>query len=152
MGGACGMPKPYDDAMKKLLGLSPQDFLSLVLHGARFLRELSGELRVENIHADGLIEGIFNEERVLVHLEFQSSYDPRIGARLLEYNVLASRQYSDLPAYSCVIYLKDCGHVPQSPYIRRLPSGEEIVRFRYGCIELHKMTADELKQTGLIGV
>jgi predicted transposase YdaD len=96
------MPKPYDDAMKKLVGGSPQDFLTLVLSSeARFLRELPGELRVENIHADGLIEAAQNGERFLAHLEFQSSYDLRIGERMLEYNVLASRQYNYLPVYSC---------------------------------------------------
>lgn len=138
--------------MKKLVGGSPQDFLALVVSEARFVRELPGELRFENTHADGLIEGVQDEERFLAHLEFQSSYDLRIGERLLEYNVLASRQYGYLPVYSCVIYLKDCGNVPQSPYIRRLPSGEETIRFHYGCIELHQMTADELKQKGLVGL
>jgi hypothetical protein len=51
-----------------------------------------------------------------------------------------------------LIYLKDCGNVPQSPFSRRLPSGEETVRFRYRSIELHKMTAGEIKQTGLVGL
>ena len=146
------MPKPYDDAMKKLVGGSPQDFLDLVSDGARFVRELPGELRFENTHADGLIEGIQDGEPLLVHLEFQSSYDLRIGERMLEYNVLASRQYSYLPVHSCVIYLKDCGHVPQSPYIRHLPSGKETVRFDYASIELHKITAEELTQKGLVGL
>src|SRR5205085_10521740 len=131
------MPKPYDDAMKKLVGGSPQDVLTLVLSkDAHVVRELPGELRVESFYADGLIEAVMDGERLLAHLEFQSNYDLRIGERLLEYNVLASRQYNYLPVYSCVIYLKDCGNVPRSPYMRRLPSSEETIRFQYGCIEL----------------
>lgn len=31
VGGFCGMPKPYDDAMKKLVGGNPQDLVSLVI-------------------------------------------------------------------------------------------------------------------------
>ena len=31
------MPKPYDDAMKKLVGENPQDFLSWVLRGALWI-------------------------------------------------------------------------------------------------------------------
>lgn len=146
------MPKPYDDAMKKLLGGNPQDFLSWVLREALYSQQLPCELRLENIYADGLIEATLNGEKTLVHFEFQSSYDLRIGERLLEYNVLASRQYDYLPVSSWVIYLKDCGNVPQSPFVRESLIGKEVVRFNYGCIELHKITSEELAQTGLIGL
>ena len=146
------MPKPYDDAMKKLVGGNPQDFLSWVLDKAEFMQQLPYELSVENVYADGLIEAMFVGKRTLVHLEFQSSYDLRIGERLLEYNVLASRQYSYLPVYSYVIYLKDCGSVPQSPFTRNSPVGEEVIRFQYGSIELHRITSREMQQTDLVGL
>ena len=146
------MPKPYDDAMKKLVGGKPQDFLSWVLRGALYGQQLPYELHLENIYADGLIEATLNGKKMLVHFEFQSGYDLRIGERLLEYNVLASRQYGYLPVNSWVIYLKDSGNVPQSPFVRESPIGEEVVRFYYGCIELHKVTAEELIQTDLVGL
>jgi predicted transposase/invertase (TIGR01784 family) len=146
------MPKPYDDAMKKLVAGNPQDFLSWVLREALYGQQLPYELRLENIYADGLIEATLNGKKMLVHFEFQSGYDLRIGERLLEYNVLASRQYGYLPVSSWVIYLKDCGNVPQSPFVRESPIGEEVVRFYYGCIELHKVTAEELIQTDLVGL
>ena len=105
------MPKPYDDAMKKLVGGNPQDFLSWVLQEAIYTQRLPYELHPERIYADGPIEAVLDGERILAHFEFQSSYDLRIGERLLEYNVLASRQYDYLTVYSYVIYLKDCGNV-----------------------------------------
>ena len=70
----------------------------------------------------------------------------------LEYNVLASRQYDYVTVYSYVIYLKDCGNVPQSPFIRQSRSGKEEVRFHYDIIELHKITAEEIQETGLVGL
>ena len=146
------MPKPYDDAMKKLVDRRPQDFLWWFFRNAQFVKQLPYELNVENVYADGLLEAIINGKRALVHIEFQSYYDLRIGERLLEYNVLASRQYDYLRVYSWVIYLKDCGNVPQPPYIREWSEDEETIRFKYGSIELHKVTAAELTQKGLVGL
>jgi predicted transposase YdaD len=82
------MPKPYDDAMKKLVGGNPQDLVS----------------------------------------------------------------YNYLPVYSCVIYLKNHASVPRSPFTKGLPNGEEVVRFHYRSIELGKLVAGELLQTGLVGL
>ncbi len=146
------MPKPYDDAMKKLVMGNPQDLVLWVLPRAQFGKQLPYELSVENIYADGLLQVSLHGKEFLLHIEFQSSNDAYIGERLLEYNVLASRQYDFLPVYSCVIYLKNHGDVPQSPFIRELPSGEEIVRFQYRSIELGKLTSEELLQTGLAGL
>ena len=146
------MPKPYDDAMKKLVGDNPQDLVSWVLPGALFGKQLPFELSVENIYADGLLLATLHGKEFLAHFEFQSSNDVYIGERLLEYNVLASRQYHYLPVYSCVIYLKNHGKVPDSPFIRGLPTGEEVVRFHYRSIELGKLAAEDLLQTGLVGL
>ena len=146
------MPKPYDDAMKKLVGGNPQDLVSWVIPGAQFGKQLPLELSVENIYADGLLQATLDGKEFLAHIEFQSSYDGRIGERLLEYNVLASRQYNYLPVYSCVIYLKNHSSVPHSPFRKGLPNGEEVVRFHYRSIELGKLVAGELLQTGLVGL
>jgi predicted transposase YdaD len=146
------MPKPYDDAMKKLVGGNPQNLVSWILPGAMYGKQLPFELNVENIYADGLLLATLHGKEFLAHFEFQSSYDGRIGERLLEYNVLASRQYNYLPVYSCVIYLKNHSRVPHSPLMRGLPNGEEVVRFHYRSIELGKLAAGELLQTGLVGL
>jgi predicted transposase YdaD len=123
-----------------------------VIPGAQFGKQLPFELSVENIYADGLLQATLNGKEFLAHFEFQSSYDGHIGERLLEYNVLASRQYNYLPVYSCVIYLKNHSSVPHSPFLRGLPNGEEVVRFHYRIIELGKLAAGELLQTGLVGL
>lgn len=54
------MPKPYDDAMKKLVAGSPQDFLAWLYRDAVYERQLPYELNHENIYADGLISMLLN--------------------------------------------------------------------------------------------
>ena len=51
-----------------------------------------------------------------------------------------------------MIYLKNHSSVPHSPFLRGLPNGEEVVRFHYRSIELGKLVAGELLQTGLVGL
>ena len=51
-----------------------------------------------------------------------------------------------------MIYLKNHSSVPHSPFLRGLPNGEEVVRFHYRSIELGKLAAGELLQTGLVGL
>src|SRR5712692_4026411 len=126
--------------------------VSWVIPGAQFGKQLPLELGVENIYADGLLQATLDGKEFLAHIELQSSYDRRIGEQLFEYNVLTSRQYDYLPVYSCVIYLKNHSSVPISPFIRGLPNGEEVVRFHYRSIELGKLVAGELLQTGLVGL
>ena len=91
-------------------------------------------------------------EPVLLHIEFQSGYDPRMQERLLEYNTLASREYGYLPVYSCVIYLRKDSSIPVSPFMRKLPTGEEVVRFHYRSVELWKKDAVELLHSGWAGL
>ena len=109
------MPGPYDDSLKKLISANPQDFISLVLDEGSFQETLDHELKSVHIYADALLKAIQNGQPMLVHIEFQSGNDPKMQERLLEYNTLASREYDYLPVYSCVIYLKRDGDIPQSP-------------------------------------
>ena len=146
------MPGPYDDSLKKLISANPQDFISLVLDAGNFEETLDHELKSVHIYADALLKAIQNGQPMLVHIEFQSGNDPKMQERLLEYNTLASREYDYLPVCSCVIYLKRDGDIPQSPFIRELPNGREVVRFHYRSIELYNVSSDELQDTGLVGL
>jgi len=146
------VPGPYDDSLKKLISANPQDFISLVLDAGNFEETLDHELKSVHIYADALLKAIQNGQPMLVHIEFQSGNDPKMQERLLEYNTLASREYDYLPVCSCVIYLKRDGDIPQSPFIRELPNGREVVRFHYRSIELYNVSSDELQDTGLVGL
>lgn len=137
------MPGPWDDIMKQLIETHPQHFTSWVLQGAQFKQILKPELQ-QRLYADSLLEVSFKEQDALLHFEFQSSNDARMGERLLLYNTLASHAYDYLPVYSYVIYLRRDGNTEQPPFVRYFIDGREIVRFHYGRIELWSMTAEEL--------
>src|SRR5579883_2948790 len=74
------------------------------------------------------------------------------GGRLREYNVSATIKY-DLPTKSFVIYLRPTNQIATTPYQVKIPyEGEEIHRFHFGVIKLWEISAEELRQTGLVGL
>ena len=146
------MPGPFDNAAKRLLREKPQHFVSWLVAGGVFRRILPNELKSRNIFADGLFSIIVNEQPALLHIEFQTRNHETVPKRLLEYNVLASSENEWLPVYTCVIYLRKDGRVPESPLIRMLPSGEEGHRFYYQVVEVAKISAKQLLQRSLLGL
>jgi hypothetical protein len=95
-----------------------------------------------------------NGKPALEHVECQTNKDPEMAVRLLEYNILASRQYHRIPVYSYVIYLREDGEVQQPPYIRRFPDeeGEEVLRFYYRVIKLADIPAEALLEQDWVGL
>jgi predicted transposase YdaD len=146
------MPGPFDNVAKRLLREKPQHFVSWLVAGGVFRRILPNELKSRNIFADGLFSIVVNEQSALLHIEFQTRNHETVPKRLLEYNVLASSENEWLPVYTCVIYLRKDGRVPESPLIRMLPSGEEGHRFYYRVVEVGKIPAKQLLQKGLSGL
>ena len=137
------MPGPWDDMMKELVESHPQQFTSWVLEGAQFKQVLKPELQ-QRLYADSLLEVSYRGKDALLHFEFQSSNDARMGERLHLYNTLASHAHDYLPVYSYVIYLRRDGNTEQPPLVQIFPDDREIVRFHYGRIELWNITAEEL--------
>lgn len=90
----------WDDALKKLIDDSPQDFVSWVAPGSTYERSLPQKLKAVHLYADALLQVTEAGQPALKHIEFQSTYDERIGERLLEYNTLASRENGYLPVSS----------------------------------------------------
>jgi len=151
VGGPCDLAKPWDDTMKRLIRAYPQHFVSWVLKGAIFKDALSIELKNWTRETDFLLDVIQNEQQMLMHMEFQSREDEDMAQRLLEYNVLATREHGR-PVLSCVIYLRKDSGIAESPLKWELPTGQEILRFHFIVIKLWEIAADELIQTGLTGL
>lgn len=146
------MADHWDFLLKKILRENPQQFVSWILKGAILTSILSVEIKRKSIYADALFEVVFYGQTILLHLEIQSTKHQRMGERLLEYNVQASKEHGYLPVHTCVIYLRKTAAVPQPPFIRRLPDGSETLRFTYQIIELWKMSAQSIFQEGLDGL
>src|SRR5438067_4260233 len=140
---------PFDNVMKRLIGTYGDQFTQWLDPEAAFVQSLNVEWKSQHINADALLQVHKRKKSAILHLEVQTEKDPQMGRRLLEYNVLASRQYDHLPVSSYVIYLREVKDVPRSPYIRRFPDeqGEEVHRFSYRSIELAHIPAEVILQS-----
>ena len=142
----------WDGVMKRLVRGYAKHFARWLTEEAVFVRALDIELKNQHLFADALLEVLLDAKSALLHIEFQTYDDPEMEMRLLEYNVLASRQYRHLPVYSYVIYLRKAGRIAESPLVRTFPDGEEIHRFFYRVIKLWEIPAEAVLQTGWLGV
>lgn len=113
--------------------------------------ERSTDFQIER-RADGLILATIQDKQALVHLEIQSVFDANMDRRLLAYNILAAIENDYLPVMSCVIYLRDVGEVQHPPLVVTFPYGDEIIRFHYKYIEMHKIPAESLLNMGIVGL
>jgi predicted transposase YdaD len=141
--------KIWDDSMRKLVRINPQSFLDLILPGAYYTRFLPEKLKNWQLEVDALLEAQFNDQDVLIHIEFQTYHDSSMGERLLRYNVLARGEYKK-PVFSCVIHLLDDKLEQMSPLrwsLPGFPDDQEILRFHYGVIEISTLSYDDLLST-----
>jgi predicted transposase YdaD len=82
-------------------------------------------------------------ERLLLHIELQTNPDTMIGERVAEYGLRLWRHLR-LPVYSVVIYLRESGGIPASPFVLERGGGEEGMRYRYGVIRLWEEPAEQV--------
>ena len=146
-----GLKRPWDKRMKRLFWEAPQDYVEWLLPEAHFNSNMSPELENETLYADLLFDIILNGIHILLHIEFQRNRDSKMGERLWEYNLKATRKYK-CPVWSVVIYLKDDGKVAKAPLIWELPNGRVVHHFDFEVIRLWEISAKELKQKGLVGL
>jgi hypothetical protein len=142
----------WDGKLKYLVNAVPEDFVSWLVEDAQFLGELSPNFANPDRNADALWEIFIKREPSLLHIEFQVKPLAKMGRRLWEYNVEASIKYGQ-PVQSVVVYLKHPGNsraVP--PYQEKLPNGKVVHDFSFSVIELCKLEAEQLFQTGLKGI
>ncbi len=145
------MSKPYDESLKKFVGANPQSFLAWLCPGTVLERILPTELQSRNIFVDFLCKGMMDDKPCLFHLEFQRNIKAGIAERLLEYNVLASREHK-LRVYSYVIYLIDDGAIEESPLIWKMLNGSEILHFHYQSVPIWKVDPTEFRKPGQEGI
>jgi predicted transposase YdaD len=147
-----GMAGVWDSIMKRLVKTYAQHFTNWLVAEATFVRTLNVELQSQHLFADALMEIVSYGEPSLLLIEFQSYRDPEMGRRLMEYSLLASREYNHCAVYPYVVYLRKAGEVAGSPYIRIQPDGQEAYRFYYRVIQLWEMPAEVFLRHGWPGL
>lgn len=140
----------WDRSMKILVAHSPQAFGNLIFkHSGITLTgtvtsRLATEFKGYDLDADGLLEAVTEDgEEILLLVEFQSVNDKDMPDRLLEYSFRAQREHTKL-VYSCVIFLRKDGIVPEPPLRWELRCGKTILIFDYTCIKLWEMAPEDL--------
>lgn len=142
------MAGAWDSMAKRLIGANPEHFIKWLASEATFVAVLDLELKSKHLYADALLKITQDDKPGLLHIEVQAYRDPEMQVRLLEYNVLASRQYSHIPVYSYVICLLEVADVVDPPFTRRFLNGEEVHRFYYQVIRLWDIPAETLLHSG----
>jgi hypothetical protein len=145
------MTATWDLYAKDLLRERPQDFVELILPGARYIARRESQFQMREIRLDRLIEVEYCGQRMLINLELQAAKDPRMGIRLLRYSLAALEEYK-LPVLSCVIYLQHVAEVSEPPLCWEIFEGRCVLWFDFVCIQLAEMTIEELRRMNLLGL
>jgi predicted transposase YdaD len=134
----------YDQTLKRLFARAHEGMLALLLPGAHWLGERSPELTARLRRADLVWNvALASGERLLLHVELQTKPDHLIGERVAEYGLRLWRQ-AQLPVHSVVIYLRERGGIPASPFVIERGGGEEGLRYRYSVIRLWEEPAEQV--------
>lgn len=147
------MAKIWDDRLKRLAGMVPQDFIKWLLPDAHLVCPVALELKTltRTVRTDILFEVRIHGKKALVHIEFQRRANAKMAERVWEYNVLATLAHH-CPVYSFVIYLVPGGEIPEAPLVWGEPECELVHLFRYTNIKLWELPVEVLKRTGLKGL
>lgn len=132
----------YDDLIKQLARLRPEDFVQWVCPQVRRIEKVSFEDREFELtyrRVDILYRVKAQETgEFLVHLEFQASLRGDFSIRLHEYSTRIRRQFK-LPVRTVVVFLKATQDIQRLEPVDRFElAGEVISEFRYTKIILPK--------------
>ncbi len=139
--------RSWDSTLKRLVKADPPAFVQWLLPEAVFLEELPVKIESLQREVDALLTVSVKDQRMLLHIEFQTYNDPTMAKRLMTYNVLLMDAYQ-LPVLSCVIYLLRDGTVSQSPLDLFVPTGYRVHTFYFQSIEIGHLTAEDLYTVG----
>lgn len=143
----------YDIILKYLSDRFPEDFVKLVLYGFQGrVYKVDKELPVAKREVDFLAEVEKEETRFLLHIEFQSSYDPRMPERMHSYMARIVEKYQ-MPVYPVVVYLneEDTPKEVMTSYEIFL-GGRRILRFNFHVIRIWEIDPGEIIKGELFGL
>ena len=144
------MPKPFDATTKELLESDPRAWLELLL-GRKVgeVRILNVDLSTITTEADTVLL-VQEIEPWVVHLEFQSSYDPDLPLRLQRYSILVHYRRR-FPVVSIALLLCPDANGPAMTGLlqHRWPDGLVYHEFRYNVVRTWERPADEILAGGL---
>jgi predicted transposase YdaD len=142
---------PFDTVMKQLVGGNPQAWVSFLLNGAVFKNDLNRELRTRKIEADVLYDVEWDDEPVILHIEFQRRRDNNMPKRVWEYSAL-TRIATNKLVYSVVIYPVEIPSITEGVYTMSLRNGDLLDWFTFKQIKLWEIEPEVFEQPHLTGL
>src|SRR5581483_8527091 len=94
----------YDTSMKELVDKQVKDILPVLLPGSVYVSTLNVEIVKPVMRTDKVYIVYYRRRKHILHIEFESRRNPRMGARMSAYNSILHLEY-DLPVISILIYL-----------------------------------------------
>ncbi|MEA1870018.1 MAG: hypothetical protein U9N09_07755 [Euryarchaeota archaeon] len=143
----------YDIISKRVSERFPADFAELIIGKAvQKIDVLSRELPLTEHRSDGLCRVTEDDQKFILHIEFQNSHDSEMPKRMLSYYVRIMDKY-DLPVYPVVIYLnpKDANRAIEDSYTSRLRS-RQVIAFSYEVIRIWDIRVDHIFDNHLYGL
>ena len=143
----------YDIISKCLSERFTADFAELILgRNVRAIEVLPRELPLTEHRSDGLARIAEEDQEFILHIEFQTSHDPKMPARMLSYYVRIMDKY-DLPVYPVVIYLnpKDANKTIENTHTSFIRS-KQILTFNYEVIKTWELDANTIFDNRLYGL
>ena len=133
--------QPYDSSLKSLLQEDPERILPRLLPGAIFIEALDVEVLPPAMRSDRVFMVELYDQRCIVDIEFESSFDPTIERRLHAY--AANLKYN-LMVVSMVVYPFKVT-MPTSP-LQWVLGSRQTLNFEYQVVALWQMQAHQYVQ------
>lgn len=127
-----GVPGPFDNTTRYLVETYPRDWLTyLGVEVTGPVQVIDANLTTVSAEVDKVMR-IEGEIPTLVHVEFQSTYDPTMGKRMLRYNAMLHHD-TDLGVNSTLVLLRPAADGPSltGEYRVSLPHRRNYMHVEY---------------------
>jgi predicted transposase YdaD len=139
----------YDSAIKCISPELSADIATLVLGRRPDLKQISESLPSDERLVDFLAKMTGDEECIL-HVEFQTRYDPNMSVRMLAYHARIVERYG-LPVYPVVVYLTQTDRPIDATYSSYI-GGRHIFTFNYDVIKVWELKSKTVFEDELAGL
>jgi len=139
----------YDSSVKCISPELSADIATLVLGRKPDLEQISESLPSDERRVDFLAKMTGDEESIL-HIEFQTRYDPNMPVRMLAYHARILDRYR-LPVYPVVVYLTQTDRPIETTYSSYV-GDKHILTFNYDVIKVWELKSKTVFKNELCGL
>lgn len=142
----------YDLTMKCISPEFPEDLATLIFGRRLDLKPLPESLPTTEHRPDFLARVTTPAREFVIHIEFQTRYDPKMPIRMVSYHGRILYQYK-LPVYPVVVYLssKDSEKDIESGYTSSI-CDKQVIAFDYDVVKVWELESEMIFEKKLYGM